>query len=467
MASEGKIVLNRPNQVRRGWQWAVRQTGGLIVALGAMMLASYVTALLAFPKPNGRIVLGDATHHFVQLRSLVFDRDLDFHNEYVRIYNLVDASVEDTDWVYAERTTTGRVRNYMPVGPAILWAPLYVLVALVSAFAATLGWIPPPDGYGVAFQLAPGITGVVAATTATYLSWRLARRATDAASAAAGTLAIWLGSHAIYYSLASPNYSHAVSMLTSAWFFGYWLRTRERESVRDIAFLGALAGLSSLMRWQDVVFLLIPAIEALRLRSWARRLAGLAAAGLAWLIVFSPQMIIWQVLYGRAFALPQGPSFMRWASPHLIDVLFSTNHGLLTWAPILALSLIGLAGFVRRARGTALPITAVLVASWYVNAAVADWWAGEAYGARRFLSLYPLFVIGVAVWAQALGRPVIAPVRRVVLLSVLVVANGLLLLQYEVFMKGLVQMAPYPRGGFDMWLARFVVPVRLLEWWLR
>ncbi len=164
MASEGKIVLKRPNQVRRGWQWAVRRTRGLIVALGAMMLASYVTAILAFPKPNGRIVLGDATHHFVQLRSLVFDRDLDFHNEYVRIYNLVDASVEDTDWVYAERTTTGRVRNYMPVGPAILWAPLYVLVALVSAFAATLGWIPPPDGYGVAFQLAPGITGLLPAS---------------------------------------------------------------------------------------------------------------------------------------------------------------------------------------------------------------------------------------------------------------------------------------------------------------
>ena len=45
-------------------------------------------------------------------------------------------------------------------------------------------------------------------------------------------------------------------------------------------------------------------------------------------------------------------------------------------------------------------------------------------------------------------------------------ANLLLLLQYQLFMKGLTSMAPYPAGWFDMFLTRFAVPWRLLASWL-
>jgi hypothetical protein len=41
-----------------------------------------------------------------------------------------------------------------------------------------------------------------------------------------------------------------------------------------------------------------------------------------------------------------------------------------------------------------------------------------------------------------------------------------LLLQYQTFMHGLRTVAPYPKGGYDLWLARFVVPFDLLRWWL-
>jgi hypothetical protein len=43
-------------------------------------------------------------------------------------------------------------------------------------------------------------------------------------------------------------------------------------------------------------------------------------------------------------------------------------------------------------------------------------------------------------------------------------ANGLLLLQYETFMKGLRDIAPYPGGLYGLWIARFIVPVDLGRW---
>jgi hypothetical protein len=390
---------------------------------------------------------------------------LNFQNEYMRLYRLTNDKTPGTEWIFTDLTPTGHVRNYMPIGPALLWAPLYLLLALGQALLATAGLAPPPDGYGHVLQLAPGITGIVAATWATWLSWRLARRFTSETAAAAGALLVWLGSHALYYSLVSPSYSHAASMLTSAIFFERWLR-EEPVRVRRVAILGALAGLSALMRWQDAIFLGVAMLEALQLPDgWSRRATAAASALAGFLVVFSPQMIVWDVLYGQPFALPQGPSFMRWTAPHLWDVLLSNDRGLFTWAPLLILAIWGLVQFAVRHRNRAFAIAAVVLVSWYVNAAVADWWAGEAFGSRRFLSLYPLFVLGLAMWVDAGGRPATARTVRISVGLVLTLLNGLFLLQYELALKGLEQIAPYPNGWFDMYVARLLVPFKLILWW--
>lgn len=432
---------------------------------GAIMLAAYVTAIVAFPKPGGRVVTGDATHQFVQLRSMVYDRDLHFQNEYVRLYGLEAGPAPGTEWVFTELTSTGHVRNYMPVGPALLWAPLYLVASGLMALMAALTGAPAPTGFEPALQLMPGVTGVLASVVAAWITARWIARTPARAAAPWAIAGIWLGSHALYYTLVSPTYSHAPSMLTGAAFFAHWWRWRSTPDLRAFLVAGLLAGAASLMRWQDALWLAVPAIEALRWRvSWPERIAALTLLGVGWLVVFSPQMLVWQALYGRAFTVPQGAAFMEWASPNLVEMLVSSNHGLFSWAPILVLACVGLGTVARRDRALALPLAVVLISAWYVNAAVADWWAGEAYGARRFLSLAPLFAVGLAHWiAGTDGR--VSPLRAGVT-AVAIGLNGLLLFQYQVFMKGWRDTAPYPRGFVDLWLMRFVVPFRVLgRWW--
>jgi len=435
----------------------------VVFGAGAVLLAAYLTAMVTMPKPDGRVVFGDATHHFVQLRSLVYDRDVHFRNEYLRIYNL-DEYVPGTEWIYTDLTPTGHLRNYMPVGPALLWAPLYILLSSIQVVLSWMGLARPPDGFDWWLQLVPGVTGVLAATMAAWITWRAIRPHVRESTATIAVLATWLGSHAVYYSLVSPAYSHAASMLTSALFFGSWLTTRDRFSITRAAWWGGLVGLCALMRWQDAIFLLVPAIEALR---WSqplpRRLLAACAAGAAFVLVFSPQMAVWGVLYGQPFAIPQGPSFMQWTSPHPIAVLFSDNHGLFSWAPMIAVATVGLVVAMIRTPAWRLPLATVLLVSWYVNAAVADWWAGEAFGARRFLSLFPLFALGIAIWLDR-SESITAWRRRVGLLAGLFVLNWLLLLQYQVYMKGLHDLALYPGGWFGLWVERFLVPVRLIDW---
>ena len=137
----------------------------------------------------------------------------------------------------------------------------------------------------------------------------------------------------------------------------------------------------------------------------------------------------------------------------------------LTMVNVIILSLAGLVAFARRHPRDAWPLAFVVLAAWYVNAAVADWWAGEAFGARRFLSLFPLFVLGLATWIRPAGAEDDPPRWRLGAIAALVAVTWLLLLQYQVFMKGYPDIAPYPKGAFEFWVARFVVPFRLIAAW--
>lgn len=436
----------------------------VIWLIGGAMLAAYLCAVIAFPKSGGQVVTGDAKHYFVQLRSIVFDRDVDFRNEYTANYGITTAS-PDPWWLFGDLTPTGRVRTYAPLGPALLWMPLYVVGALGLELLSLAGITAPPTGFERSLQMTAGITGVFAATLATWIAWRCARRVTDPTTAAVAAVAGLLGTHAVYYALISPGYSHAPSMLTGAVLVAAWLRPDPRPSLGRAAALGALAGCCALMRWQDALFFMIPAGEVLAWRvSSMRRVAGLAVAGIGALVAFSPQMAEWWVLYGSPFAVPQGASFMRWGSPHLVDVLFSVNHGLFTWTPLIAVCVFGLIRWSASRPSRALIALAVVLVSWYVNAAAADWWAGEAYGARRFLSLFPLFVVGLAIFLKS-GSTSTVSMAKHSLVAAMVVMNGLLLFQYALFMKGFSTIAPYPNGWFDMWLSRFLVPVRFVSRW--
>jgi hypothetical protein len=437
----------------------------VITGIGLIFALAYAMGIVAFAKPDKRIVIGDALGHYVQLRSAVFDRDLRFRNDYARLYGLKEGSEVERSLAEPRLTATGHTRNFMPVGPALLWAPAFLLVAagvwLVNLFGA--GY--PLDGYAPAFQAAAGFTGVAAAAAGNWLAFSTAARLFGPRPAIWATLALWLSSSAVYYSVISPTYSHAASMLAAGVFWLVWVRTVDRQSVGRYLLLGVLAGIAALMRWQDAILLLVPAFDAIRHRregGTGATVLRLLASGAGAAVTFLPQIAVWSVLYGKPFTVPQGSGFMHWGDPALWAILFSDNHGLLTWTPVVALALAGFVPLVKRHRAAGIAAAAVFVVSWYVNAAVSDWWAGEAFGARRFLSCYPILVIATAALFERLNE------RREVLAAITVGFSGytfLLLLQYQAFMHGLRQVVPYPRGFVDLWLWRFRVPFDLIGWW--
>ena len=346
--------------------WFERHPTRTFVAIGLLFALAYMTAHVWFPKPPGRVIDGDALGYYAWLRSVAFDGDIDFSNDY-RL--LTDDFAEDSEELTP--LATGLVPNKWPPGSAVLWAPLFLAVGAVVALLNLIGAQIPFDGLALPFKISAGVAGIAYATAGAWLCYDLARRIYSAASAFWATITLWLGGSLLYYSLVSPTYSHATSLFVVALFTHTWYRTRDRDDLRRFALLGVLAGLAGLVRSQDLIILIIPGLELLdgiRERRWSlaaacRRLAVLCIACAA---VFAPQVWAWQTIYGTPVLNPHGGSaYFRWAEPAILQTLFSTRQGLISWTPIVLFAVVGLplavsarpaAGLDRRRHAAAGPV---------------------------------------------------------------------------------------------------------------
>jgi hypothetical protein len=230
--------------------------------------------------------------------------------------------------------------------------------------------------------------------------------------------------------------THAPSMAAVAVFTWAWAITRGRRTRRQWILLGLAAGLIGTIRWQNVIFAILPAGEWMAaalplLRATDRApLKRHVAAGIGFtaaaVVGFLPQLLVWKAIYGHYFAVsPIGPQIRLW-HPRLADILWSSQNGLFATSPILYIGAIGLVLLWRRDRLLAgCAMLAVAAMTWF-NASIQDWWGSAAFGMRRFDGTLPLFVIGTAVAADAATRFVARHPRLVVgLAGVLLIAWNL------------------------------------------
>jgi len=116
------------------------------------------------------------------------------------------------------------------------------------------------------------------------------------------------------------------------------------------------------------------------------------------IVCFLPTVITRAIIYGSAFESGYLPlQNWAWASPFFLQVLFSANHGLLVWTPLLVFSVIGLFLFWRREPIVGSPFIAALLAFYLLIACYPDWAGISSFGNRFFVSLTALFIVGLAV----------------------------------------------------------------------
>lgn len=397
----------------------------------ALILLFLLTLPLAYPS-----VRGDGVGYYAYVRSLLIDRDLHFENEWLAKNSpFSDANGKLT----GNYTVTGNVDNHFTVGPSILWAPFLAVVHLFVLVLDQLGTSIPPDGYSWPYTATMALATAFYGFLGLYLPFRLARVYFKERWAFLAVIGIWFASSLPVYMYFNPSYSHAHSAFAVSLFLWYWYRTRERRTRAQWALLGMLSGLMLNIYYPNAIFLLVPLLEPLGSywRAWQaqghswpelRRClsANLLYAAVA-LITFLPTLIMRQLIYGSPLEFGYGRlADWSWTEPQLWEVLLSSNHGLLTWTPILIPALFGLLWLWKRERELVVYLTVAFLAFYYVIASYPVWHGDSSFGNRFFVSCTPLFVLGLTGSYDAIENSLTIR-RRLVPLSIAGVLTSLLI----------------------------------------
>ena len=413
--------------------------------------------LLSLPAVTPRIYSSDEIQYFAYLRSVWFDRDLSFENEYQYFYDRGIARSDGFHETFLERTTdTGRRLNFATIGCAILWSPFYLAGDVAARVTGA-----PVDGFSKPYLAAIAYGSAVYGFLAVLLGILCAQR--QGLNGAVAALAVWLGTPLFFYMYIAPPFSHACSAFGVALFTYVWLRVRDEWSTRGLIALGAAGALMAMVREQDAFLVAGPALDFLwsglaRTRPtdvWefetggrlARgRVAGVAGAAVAFTLVFIPQAVTYLILNGHLGPHASVARKMNWMAPHALQVLFSPAHGFLVWTPLALVALAGLfflppkggshgnepergnhkiqvadsAGSVfrntnpvasafGRQKQVGMCLLLMVALQIYVAGSVESWTVAGAFGQRRFIALTAAMVIGYAALQQALSR---TPARR-------------------------------------------------------
>ena len=151
------------------WLGPVLAGLGLFIRQGrGRRLAVALSMAFALCGVTGPEFRADTGSYFVYLRSLAFDHDLDFANDWTLLRQPPAASL---------RTVTGHVSNMQTVGPALLWSPFYLMAHAYVRMGNALGFASwPGDGVSVPYRRAPALGTITAVVLALFLLRRAMAR---------------------------------------------------------------------------------------------------------------------------------------------------------------------------------------------------------------------------------------------------------------------------------------------------
>jgi hypothetical protein len=372
-------------------------------------------------------------------------------------------------------TRTGHLDNHFSVGPAMLWSPFLLVTHAGVLLARQMGASVLADGFSFPYRCAMALSTALYGFLALWLSFRLARKYVGPVWSFVATLAIWWASSLPVYMYFNPAWSHAHSAFICALFLWYWDATREHRSLAQWLLLGLIVGLMLDVYYANLMIVSVLVVEAVGQYGRILRSGGSYSPSFSQLLgrhllfalvvcaVMVPTFVTRAIVYGGPFE--SGYISIRnylWSSPVFFSVLFSSEHGLLSWTPLLAFAILGLFLFAFRLPKIGVPFICALIAFYVFISFYPDWAGISSYGNRFFVSLTSLFVLGLAYLLERLAarfsRPRAAVVATSVVLACFALWNLGMIYQWGVHLVPARGPISFREAGYNQF---FVVPGRL------
>jgi hypothetical protein len=365
-------------------------------------------------------VRGDGVGYYAYARAPLIEHNLDFTHDYqFANESFREARCDERGNPKPEyRTSTGHLENHFTVGPAMLWSPFLLVAHAAVTVARTMGSHIPANGFSWPYRCAMAFGTGLYGFLGLILSFQLASKYVGPLWSFVATVSIWWASSLPVYMYFNPSWSHAHSAFAVALFLWYWDATREGRSLAQWLVLGMIVGLMLDVYYINLTIGSVLVVEAAAqyleiyrsghslassfLKLFTRHLL-FVCVGCA---VMLPTFLSRWIVYGSPFKT--GYLSIRdflWRSPVFLCVLFSSNHGLLSWTPLAAFAILGLLFFTIRSPKIGVPFFSALVAFYLFISYYPDWAGISSYGNRFFVSVTPLFILGLAYLLERMATP--------------------------------------------------------------
>ena len=351
---------------------------------GSVVAASRLAGTILYPT-------GDEPHYLVMAQSLWRDGDLRIENNHERGDYFEYFARSELPPHYLTRGVDGEIYSVHPVGLPIVLAPVYGAAGYVGVLAVLIG--------------------IAAASGVTLLWWMRRLRLAGMASALAW-LAVGMSTPFLFHSFAvypetTAGLAVALSLTlatTGSGVAGRWVIVGLTAALlpwlsTKYAPMAAVAILVALGR----IWYRSPAGRRESLRASVALLAPFGLGGVAWLSFF---WIYWGRLspsapYGAAPGMT-----LEYLSAGVPGLFFDQEFGILPYAPVLLLGLVGLGRMWRSGaadRRLTVEISLVFAALLGTVGAFHIWWGGTSPPGRPLVSGLALLAVPIA-WLLARDR---------------------------------------------------------------
>ena len=148
----------------------------------------------------------------------------------------------------------------------------------------------------------------------------------------------------------------------------------------------------------------------------------------------------------------------------LLKVLFSSDHGMFSWTPILIFAVAGIPFLIKRDLLLGLGSLTTFLSFYYFIASYPDWDGISSFGNRFFVSLTPIFLLGLAALISSIAKWLGSPSRATAVagaaVALLIIWNMAFIFQWGTHMvpaRGEISWSAMVHNQFE------AVPQRLTQ----
>ena len=342
---------------------------------------------------------GDDTGYYSYLRSFYFDGDFDFFNErkYAHYDNILP---------------TGFTFNHWSIGPAIFWAPFFLLGHLAAICLSYSGLHVSLDGYSFPYYISTAIGSTLFSFGGIFLLSMLLCRFYEKKIAHVASFVVFASTSLIYFSFIRQRMAHALEFFLIVLFLFLWFKARDHEYRSQWMVLwGMSIGALAFTRYNDVTFLIIPALDFCH-RFFSLRNKNITLFNilkpyifffLSFIITFAPMAIVWQTLNGIPFpsSWTNYPShfftFDFWDMITKFQQFFIGEHwGVFFNEPVWLIAIPGLWIFLKKEKFYGIILLIAAIFPVYISANPGGGAAELSFGHRFVLPVNPVLTIGLA-----------------------------------------------------------------------